>query len=125
MEIAHRWTHWVAVGALATVCNSPVALTTGLSGTVSRGPVTPVCQVNVPCDAPFTASFEVRRAGRLVATFKSDAQGRFTVKLAPGTYVIVPGPDAPLMSPGSQSKTVEVGPEGITSVQLNFDTGIR
>ena len=118
-------TQWLAIGAFAGMCNNPVALTTGLTGTVSRGPVTPVCQADVPCDAPFAASFEVRQNGRRVATFSSDAQGKFTVSLWPGTYVVVPAADAPLMQPSSQTKTVEVGAEGLTSVQLSFDTGIR
>ena len=119
------WTQWLAVAAFAGVCNSPVALTTGLSGTVRRGPVTPVCQVGVPCDAPFSASFEVLRGGRRVASFRSDADGHFTVKLAAGSYTIVPAADAPLMNPSAQSKIVEVAIEGVTSVELVFDTGIR
>ena len=125
MTNAWSWTHWIAIGAIAGVCNNPVALTTGLTGTVSRGPITPVCQVNVPCDAPFSASFEVRQNGRRVATFSSDAQGRFTVSLQPGTYLLVPAPDAPVMNASSQTKTVEVRAEGLTSVELSFDTGIR
>jgi len=122
-----RWVspQWLVVAAFAGVCNSPVALTTGLTGTVRRGPVTPVCQVGVPCDAPFSASFDVLRGARRVASFRSDADGHFTVKLAAGTYTIVPAADAPLMNPSAQSKTVEVTPEGITSVDLVFDTGIR
>jgi hypothetical protein len=125
MKRSWDWTQWLAVAAIAGVCNSPVALSTGLTGTVIRGPVTPVCQVDVPCDAPFSAAFEVRQDGRRVATFQSDAQGRFTVRLSPGTYLVVPAADAPLMNPSAQAKTIEVGSEGLTSVQLVFDTGIR
>ena len=115
----------VAAASSAWSCTNSVALSTGLTGTVLRGPVTPVCQVNVPCDAPFAASFEVRRNGRQVATFSSDAQGHFQVRLAPGQYLIVPAPDAPVMNPSAQSKTVDVGFEGLTAVELLFDTGIR
>ena len=125
MRTSRRWTQWLAIGAFAGVCNNPVALTTGLTGTATRGPITPVCRVDVPCDAPLSSSFEVRQNGRLVATFRSDAQGRFTVTLRPGTYVIVPAADAPLMHASAQAKTVEVGADGLTSVQLAFDTGIR
>jgi hypothetical protein len=49
----------------------------------------------------------------------------FTVMLSPGSYTIVPAADAPLMSATSQAKTVVVGPVGLTTVQLEFDTGIR
>jgi hypothetical protein len=113
-----------SVVTIAAACPT-TTLSTGLTGTVLRGPVTPVCQVNVPCDGPFAASFEVHRNGNRVATFTSDAEGRFNVSLAPGPYVIVPASNAPLMNPSSQTKSVEVGPEGMTSVQLMFDTGIR
>jgi hypothetical protein len=116
---------WIAIAGIVAACHNPAALTAELSGTVLRGPVTPVCQVDVPCDAPFSATFEVRREGRRVATFQSDTQGRFTVRLAPGSYVIVPAADAPLMNPSAQQKTVEVAAEGTTAVQLLFDTGIR
>jgi hypothetical protein len=84
-----------------------------------------VCQLDVPCDAPFSASFSVRQGARLVATFQSDSQGRFEVRLAPGTYVVVPGPDAPIISPTAQTKEVVVGANGLTTVVLHFDTGIR
>ena len=109
--------------SLGAQCQNPAALTTGLTGTVTRGPVTPVCRPDVPCDAPLQASFEVRRAGRTVASFQTDAQGRFTVKLAPGSYTIVPVGNVGLM--GSQTRDVTVGPEGLTEVQIAFDTGIR
>src|SRR3954469_24089079 len=60
----------LAVGALglllAAQCQNPAALTTGLTGTVTRGPITPVCRPDVPCDAPMQASFDVRRGGRTV-----------------------------------------------------------
>ena len=120
---------FVAVPLLLALagCNRPAAPdgTTGLSGVVLRGPTRPVCQVDVPCDAPFSASFTVEQSGRVVATFHSDTDGRFTVALAPGDYAVVPGADAPILSPQSQSKAVQVRPSGFTAVQLEFDTGIR
>jgi len=98
---------------------------TGLIGIVVRGPVQPVCQAQTPCDAPFGAGFTVEQNDRVVATFRSDAQGHFQVHLAPGSYLVVPGPDAPIISPGAQAKPVVVGADGLTSVRLEFDTGIR
>ena len=74
-----------------------------------RGPVTPVCRVVVPCDAPFSAGFTVQHAGRLVAQFQSDSAGQFTVFLDPGGYTVVPNADAPLISPAAQAKSVTVG----------------
>ncbi len=107
-------------------CGAPAAPgNTTLVGTVVRGPVQPVCQVGVPCDAPFSAGFAVQQEDRVVASFRSDTQGHFEVLLAPGRYVVVPNPDAPLMSPKAQAKDVMVGPSGPTTVVLHFDTGIR
>ena len=104
---------------------SPSAAT-GLSGVVVRGPVTPVCRIDVPCDAPFSAMFSVQRSGRQVAEFRSDASGVFTVFLQPGDYTIIPAPDAPIILPAMQRKQVSVADSGtLTTVRLTFDTGIR
>jgi hypothetical protein len=92
---------------------------------VLRGPIAPVCQANVSCDAPFSAGFTVGQQGRAVARFQSDTAGHFTVWIGPGTYSIVPDADAPLLAPSSQARIVEVGTAGLTTVELHFDTGIR
>jgi hypothetical protein len=112
---------------LATLsCGSPAAPSdTGLTGTVYRGPVTPVCTVSQPCDSAFAASFTVLRGSTRVATFQSDQQGHYEVRLPPGNYTIVPDADAPIMSPKSQTRGVTVGQSGITTLDLHFDTGIR
>lgn len=116
----------VMMASLAA-CGNPVSSTptTGLTGVVVRGPITPVCQIGRPCDAPFSAGFSVEQNGRRVDRFRSDAEGRFTVWLPPSTYRIIPDADAPLMAPASQGKIVEVGRIGLTYVRLDFDTGIR
>jgi len=107
-------------------CGAPTGPSdTGLVGTVVRGPVQPVCQVDVPCEAPFSASFTVQQGDRIVATFRSDAQGHFDVRVAPGMYFVVAGADAPIISPKTQTKEVVVGSTGLTTVLLHFDTGIR
>jgi len=122
----------IAISAAATTiaacasAGSTPSTTTGLTGVVMRGPVTPVCRVDVPCDAPFSATFNVERNGRRVTQFQSDAAGQFTVLLAPGAYTVVPSTDAPVISPASQMKSVTVADNGmLTVVRLMFDTGIR
>jgi hypothetical protein len=98
---------------------------TGLQGQVLRGPITPVCTQNAPCDAPFSAWFIVLKDDRKVSRFQSDINGEFAIALDPGVYAIVPDNTAPLMHPQQQRKEVEVQPEGITHVTLQFNTGIR
>jgi hypothetical protein len=97
----------------------------GIRGQVVRGPITPVCTVNQPCYAPFAATFFVEQGRRTVLTFHTDSTGRFLVHLAPGSYTIVPSPDAPIPFAASQAKTVQVDPGIVSTAQLTFDTGIR
>jgi hypothetical protein len=97
---------------------------TGLEGTVRRGPITPVCQVGIPCDAPFSGSFQVWGSRFLAARFRSDSAGRYEVLLSPGTYSVVPDSGAAVW-PSGQSRAVTVGPVGLTHADLEFDTGIR
>lgn len=133
MKHALRYILSLAVAFVASGCGTAALVSTapdnvastGLAGTVMRGPVTPVCRVDVPCEAPFSASFDVRRDGVRVAGFQSDQEGKFTVMLAPGTYDVVPAANAPLMNPSLQAKTVTVDRAGLTEVHLLFDTGIR
>jgi len=123
-----RLLHVVAAIALLAGCtgDSQDTLSTGLAGVVLRGPVQPVCQVDVPCeDQPFSATFAVYRGTSRVAQFRSDSLGAFTVALAPGAYRVVPALDAPIINPAGQAKDVEVGAVGFTTVELSFDTGIR
>jgi hypothetical protein len=119
---------WMAVSVVVMAACSSTAPSpsTGLTGVVVRGPVTPVCRVDVPCDAPFSATFNVERSGRRVTQFQSDTAGRFTVMLSPGVYSVIPNADAPVISPASQAKSVMVADNGmLTVVLLTFDTGIR
>ena len=106
-------------------CGDDTPIDTGLTGLVLRGPITPVCVTDQPCDAPFAATFTVTRNGRSVRRFTSGADGTFSVLLEPGGYRIVPAPDAPIISPTTQVQDVVVGDSGITTDTLFFDTGIR
>lgn len=117
----------LALAAMLLSCKPEInnALDTGLQGQVIRGPITPVCTENEPCDAPFSAWFIVLKDDREVSRFESDNDGKFTVALDPGVYTIVPDNSAPLMHPQQQRKEVEVQTEGMTQVTLYFDTGIR
>jgi hypothetical protein len=115
----------VAMVTLACGGTAVAPIDSGLVGEVVRGPITPVCMVDRPCDAPFSAHFTVRSDALPIATFVSDTLGQFLVYLPPGRYVIQPAPDAPILFPQQQSKVVSVGRSGLTSVRLEFDTGIR
>ena len=96
-----------------------------VDGRVVRGPIQPVCQVDTPCDAPFSAGFSVRQAGHAVTHFQSDTDGRFTIRLAPGAYLVIPDADAPIFSPTQQARSLTIPDADSTTVELSFDTGIR
>ena len=97
---------------------------TGLEGMVRRGPIQPVCRVGEPCDAPFSAAFQVWQQQQLVTKFRSDSTGHYRVLLAPGSYTIVADSGAPIW-PSRQAQDVKVGSVGLTHLDLDFDTGIR
>ena len=78
-----------------------------------------------PCDEPFSAQFGVHLGTTLILTFRSAADGRFSVSLPAGRYRLIPAADAPIATPAEQVRDVSVGPDSVTRVTLKYDTGIR
>jgi hypothetical protein len=60
-----------------------------LHGVVMRGPTTPTCDLATPCSEPaaFTSLVFVRAGATPVRT-RTDAHGRYAVRLRPGRYVV-------------------------------------
>jgi Carboxypeptidase regulatory-like domain len=90
-----------------------------LFGAVTIGPVTPVCQVGIPCDKPaVNATLTFTRRGHTFAA-TTDAAGHYRVKVPPGIYAV------------RASVGMSMRPRNINvhapSTRLNFsvDTGIR
>jgi hypothetical protein len=92
-----------------------------LHGTVSLGPTQPVCQAGTPCTKPAAHKLlEFTQTDR-IRTAWTDAKGRYTVRLEPGTWTI------------RSNAGFKVTPErfivrrGLTTQLRNFliDTGIR
>ena len=120
----------IAAGAAVALVLLPASAPTGatgsgLYGTVRKGPVKPVCQVGVPCDAPVTKTMLVfSKAGQEITRVRSTAQGTYRVALAPGYYDVratakigltkLPRPHAIHVRAGHWDK-----------INLFFDTGIR
>jgi hypothetical protein len=76
------------VAALATATAS-AGTRSGLYGTVTEGPIRPVCTVGVRCDRP-AANLRLRfvRNGMTVAAARTDSRGRYRVALRPGRYSV-------------------------------------
>jgi hypothetical protein len=100
-----------------------------LTGTVVASPTCPVQNADQPC-APVPVRGRLVQAldtrGQVVASAKTDDQGRFSLSLAPGSYVIhvaiVQGqPGLRQTTPGNV--TVSAGQSA--SLNIELDTGIR
>ncbi len=120
----------IAAGAAAALALLPVAgpssaTGSGLYGAVRKGPVKPVCQIGVPCDAPVAKTMLVfSKAGQTVARVRSTTAGTYRIALAPGYYDVratvkigltkLPRPHAIHVRAGHWDK-----------INLFFDTGIR
>jgi hypothetical protein len=90
-----------------------------LHGTVTIGPLTPVCRVGTPCDGPAKhATLMFLRAGRSVSVH-TDGAGLYRVKLPTGTYMV-------RASIGrSMRPTTVVVRAGSERADFAIDTGIR
>jgi hypothetical protein len=109
------------------LANAVSAGATGITGQVLMGPIVPGPEVPGQInEAPFSALFSVLNSqNNVVASFKSDDNGNFTVLLSPGEYTIIPDASAPILFPEQQTKLVIVPEDGFADVILMFDTGIR
>lgn len=98
----------------------------GLTGIVTRGPVTPVCRVDQPCDAPAAVTLVFTRLtdGRTFAARSRAADGRYRIALAPGRYRVRTRQASPFERvPSPSSVTVPRG--RYARVDFAIDTGIR
>jgi hypothetical protein len=103
----------------------------GIAGRIVAGPTCPV--ERVPPDPqcaprPLAASLRIHPAGKRgpVETTRSAANGRFSIRLAPGAYVVTPlaRRGSPFPRPPRPSQvTVRAG--RFTRVTITYDTGIR
>jgi hypothetical protein len=102
-----------------------LALAGGLHGIVTRGPITPVCKVNVPCSAPAVGAVLVfSRAGYQPVRIRTGAGGRYSVRLAPGYYTVRLSP-APRIGFGLRPVHVHVARNVDARLDFSIDTGLR
>ena len=114
----------VSVAAAAFVLAAPTAAatpTSGLAGHVTKGPLTPVCRVGVPCSGPAAnVTIVFLRGGRQAARTSTDHAGKYRLALAPGRYTVR---FAIGMRSSPTTAHVPVGRFG--HVDFSIDTGIR
>ena len=107
---------------------TPVVVTSGIEGNITIGPTCPVERVppDPTCaDKPYQATVIVKTADeqKEIISFSSDKDGKFKVKLIPGTYVLVPVINNTYPRASSQKVIVKVN--NFTQVNISFDSGIR
>jgi hypothetical protein len=116
----------VALAVAATLGSTAAAGSTasGLRGLVMRGPITPVCVAEQPCDAPargFTLRFS--RGGEVAGRVTTDSAGRDRIRLAPGRYSVRIGRKGSFKVPDPDTVNVRTG--RFIRVGFKIDTGIR
>src|SRR5438093_11410972 len=76
----------LVLGACGTIGGPP----SGIQGTILAGPACPgPVRLDSPCpDRPVSMTVEVVSGTTVAATFTTDAAGKFSVGVAPGTYTL-------------------------------------
>lgn len=111
---------------LLTGCHRSVPPGTGIRGVVKLGPTCPVESLTSPCpDHAFQGDVRATASDGSTTTASTDAQGRFTVNLPAGTYVVVAVSASGSGPPTPVQQTVQVRTGSYTQVTLEVDTGIR
>jgi hypothetical protein len=111
-------------GAVLLAASSPASTGSrgGLYGSATKGPLTPVCTVAVPCYGPArntrVAFVNARGVKRWVTT---DAYGNYWVTLRPGRYAVTSQVGMGVVDPGA----VRVKRGRPARIDLALDTGLR
>jgi len=117
----------VLTAGLAAACGGASGPAGLLEGKVTLGPITPVEQVGGPPNTrPYAATVDVATpAGNVVKTLESGNDGTFSVRLAAGSYRLVPRSpeDRPFPHAAPLDATVVAGKT--TTVEIAYDSGIR
>jgi hypothetical protein len=94
-----------------------------LHGQVMRGPITPVCRVGVPCEAPAArTTIFFTRFGR-TATTVTNAKGYYRIRLTAGLYAVKTKRQS--IGRGLEPRTVRVVASRDKRADFHIDTGIR
>jgi hypothetical protein len=115
-----------AIMALAVATGASAALSRGtVTGVVKRGPITPVCVAEQPCDAPAKGvTLVFSRGAVVVARVVTDDRGRYRIRLRAGNYTVRRPGDAAI---GRKLEPTDVRVYAGRVVHIDFliDTGIR
>ena len=120
------------VAAAGSASRSPTAapqatrVPSGLHGVLYRGPTTPVCKVNVPCEAPapgVTLFFTRPGSGLKAISTKTGADGAYRVPLPAAIYTVKT--DQRPFGATPHPTRVKVRLDHVDRLDFRIDTGIR
>ena len=112
--------------ALVAVAGAQATVRRGsLEGVVRRGPITPVCVAEQPCDEPAkNVTLLFSRDDQVVGRVVTDQKGRYTLRLPAGVYS-VRRPAAASIDRKLEPNHVRVRAGRLIRVDFSIDTGIR
>jgi hypothetical protein len=94
-----------------------------IHGTVTRGPIAPICRAGTPCTAPAKHVMLYFTRNSTTRTATTDAKGRYTIQLPAGLYAVKTSGRPVERAP--QPRTVRVKAARSTRADFTIDTGIR
>jgi hypothetical protein len=98
----------------------------GLHGLVTRGPIVPVCSIELPCDAPAPhVTLLFLRNDRLVGRAVTDADGHYSLRLPAGAYTVSRPAASSSLDRKLEPNRVRVYGGRMTQIDFSIDTGIR
>jgi len=107
-------------------CHHPAPPGTGIRGVVKLGPTCPVESLVSPCpDHPFQGDVQATSTDGATTRVSTDEQGRFSLDLLAGSYVVVAVSPSGSGPPTPVPQTVQVVTGAYTQVTLEVDSGIR
>jgi hypothetical protein len=114
----------LAAAATPTPLPSPGSFPSGIEGVILVSPSHPGPErINEPSTAPAgNVTFVAMKDGTKVASFTTDAEGRFRVSLPPGRYTVM---REPVTRVGFWRFEAEVKPGEVTTVRWVGDSGMR
>lgn len=96
-------------------------LLSGLYGVVTRGPTKPVCQVSMPCTAPYDHATLVFTRSGVTRKAITDSNGKYRIALTPGRWTL----RVQSSHFGWTPRAVSVPSGRYGRVNVSVDTGIR
>jgi hypothetical protein len=112
--------------ALAFTAGAQATVPRGvLTGVVKRGPITPVCIAEQPCDEPArNIALLFSRGESVVVRVVTDGRGRYRIRLRAGVYT-VRRPGGSTFERKLEPNRVRVYPGRVVRIDFSIDTGIR